>query len=242
MGKGSDRRSTMGSSRLSGSTGLSSMPRHRRNARRPSRPNWSTSCPSCRAATLPMACSPKRCRPSRTSPGTGSQSTAYGARKPGTSAGTTVTSALPTLAATKAGNLPFATPIRASRSFGTAPSSAFSNCASPPCSFSRPSSRTYTTPGGTASTRSLIAARPSTIWRNILQSWRASASGRARSALACRCGMTIQATRITPHPLIVHRPSWENRGGIIMPQMFSMSNRLRRRKLRRTYCAVRRVD
>ena len=122
-GGGKGQRQAFDDGRLSGTTGRSSRPWHRRNARRPSTPNWSRSCPSCRAAARPRVCRPKHLRPSRTSAGTGSRSTEYGVRKPATSAGTTVTPAL-LLAATQAGNLPPATPRRGSRFFEIAPSSA----------------------------------------------------------------------------------------------------------------------
>ena len=99
-----------------GIKGLSSMPRERCHARRPAGPNRSSSAPSGMAATSPMARRPKRLRPVLTSGEMGSRSIEWGTRKARTSAGTwRAPSASAVRAATRAGNLASATPMRGAR-------------------------------------------------------------------------------------------------------------------------------
>ena len=108
--------SATASSCFMGTRGLSSTPRESLHALRPAGPNWSTIAPSGMAATSPMARRPKRLRLSLTSGATGSRSIDWGARKARTSAGAwRAPSASAVRAATRAGNLASATPIRGAR-------------------------------------------------------------------------------------------------------------------------------
>ena len=136
-------RSTTDSSCFMGVSELWSMPRHNSHAVLPVRPNWSTRVSNAIAATSPMTWNPNRCMAAFTVESTGRRSMECGARKDAASMGTLVAPrGVLDMAATRAGNLAWATPTLGARSWGAELSREFTSLASPPYMSSSPSSPT----------------------------------------------------------------------------------------------------